>query len=296
MSQPTLPRFLAALGGATGLPRPLRVYFDTAHLQDLQHARTQRVRDFWEAVNTGCVLPVLSFVHVLEIANKRSLATRRQISDAMAPLVTGHRFAWILSGTDLTRREMAALATHRRARRLSETDVFSDLSPTVGPPIAFDVSSFAAFVEGVRIAVPADHFRKTETIASVMKQRRAELASASSRREFSSARARAMRVIQRARMAKGDGKLPIGRIELNIEDAPAMRIREAYFEGCLLSNAKLKANDMEDSWHCAAGVYCDVAFADGGTHARLRDAGWLPDHVRPNCEAPFFLRAVLGRA
>ncbi|MCK6448928.1 MAG: hypothetical protein L6Q99_21240 [Planctomycetes bacterium] len=61
-------------------------------------------------------------------------------------------------------------------------------------------------------------------------------------------------------------QLPLGPVEFNFDVAPAIRIREAFFEGSLLSMARLKANDTEDSWHCASGAYCDVAFVDGGTH------------------------------
>src|SRR5207253_2891540 len=105
--------------------RPTRVYFDTANLQDLaERDPADALRTgFDRLVTEGVLVPVLSFIHVIEIA-KKSDPVRHRIVRFLAPHVDARRVSWVRSGGPLHDMEFHRAVSHEGDGRLAADEVF----------------------------------------------------------------------------------------------------------------------------------------------------------------------------
>jgi hypothetical protein len=121
--QPTLDDLLAEQLIDGPVYRPRRIYFDTAHYQDFSTPGEGSAL-FAECVDRGRLIPVLSQMHLVEIA-KKGLETRRRIASFLAPYADRRRALWVQNASVLQNREWFRAAEFDGNGRLQDQQVFA---------------------------------------------------------------------------------------------------------------------------------------------------------------------------
>jgi hypothetical protein len=266
------------------------VYLDTALWYDLADRRIT-APNFEDAVRRGDIKPVLSFIHLMELAQSEP-SSRNRVTQYIDALNEGGRVIWI--------KTLPVIAEEELKHAFLEYQLI--------PPGQFNVFS-AAFVDTLRTRIPGldrDEARTYDMtrLVSIMHDLR------SFRRHQLFRRSRALWDIvrlqfQRAREGNSSDpweseyiqniwadiprrvQSPAGLFiditpsvrheflrQLRWEELPAIALRVALMNGWSLGSGGARPSDFEDLFHIAPPIaYCDVTFADRRVYAALERGG-----------------------
>lgn len=288
--------------------QPLTLYADMANWIDLADGRVGS-GPLETAIADGRVVPVLSLVHLLELAANANTAGRDRVADYMDSLQAVGPLKWIQHYREVIRREATASFKEAFGGTWESPAVFFDSFHETLPDA--DLETIMTVGEGMprRIAEMVDllpgigEFQKylndcrdypdlTRRIVSIRRARRAE-------KRFTDAEKRswlAESVPHHVDMTLGP--VPVGDdlrkkfAELvDLSKCPAFRASWAFHEGANLDPKGAAKGDIPDLWHLTGVAYCDVAFADKRTVEALRKGGYdkLPQR---NSEFPGWVRSL----
>jgi hypothetical protein len=289
----------------TTLIRPTRVYFDTANLQDLaaeSSASTLRTA-FHRVIDKGVLLPVVSFIHLIEIANKPD-HIRENMLRLLDPIARDRRLLWVRCGGPVLDHEFRRALSHEGNGRLPPADMFSmDIGRVLRAkrtvacagsesPLREMIGTLLDPIVGQAVMkkhrAAVDH--GLAALADFKKRRKL---SAASNPRFSTDHKHAI-ILSRAAASGAMAGLPGSDpgVRLDVSRMPAHEVWIGFEEGAVRGSQAIDDTDMEDRWHLPSAVYADVFFCDKRIYERLRVAGTLPPHARRNSEFPTYLAAL----
>jgi hypothetical protein len=283
-----------------GFARPLRVYFDTANYQSIAgNPSTNSLHEkFDRCVGQGIVVPVLSFLHVIEIATKAA-GHKESLVRLLAPLVDGHRVLWVRGTGDIRRREYRHAAANQGDGVLPGEIAFggrwSDVTErNVGPALLRRAQQpLRALVDAIGASTVERYVAVTRGWVNASAHSRARR----STRPHGIRRYFGAEIVGRA-MSYAPKDLAAYSLMSVVstprwfDRLPALRLSLAYEEGNDNSEVRIEQGDTEDAYHLGSAVYSDIGFIDRRTRARLVAANWCPDHLRLNSEVERFLDIV----
>lgn len=277
----------------SAIARPLRVYFDTANIQDLsKHGPDHTVpRTLVRASRQGLLRTVLSTLHCIEFA-KKPPHLRQQIAGLLEGLIDSQLIGWVRSTEDLCRREWRRVAQNDGDGQLPDSEVFVDdwidaveRGQQSNLPLRRE-RSFAELVEVFAARISSEYLDASRGLtfaAEHQQRRRATLPREAKRYKPVEIASRALSRLPADLIDSGEVSALLGR-PVPVDRMPANRIMIAYEEGNELSGIPRQDTDAEDRYHLGSAVYCDLAFVDKQTHQRLVVAGHCPARIRRNGE------------
>jgi hypothetical protein len=299
-----LAEVLAEFETRAAVARPLRVYFDTANIQDLSDLAQDHAmrRTLVLASQRGVLRTVLSTLHCIEFA-KKPPHLRERITGLLDGLFRGRLIGWVRPTGELRRREWHRVAEHNGDGQLPDSEVFvddwidalergeqSNLQPLRG-------LSFAELLEGFAARLSSEYWAASRglTFAAEHQQgRRAGLRRGAKRYKPVEIASRVLTTLPSDLIDSGKVAAVLGK-PVPYDRMPAHRITIAYEEGNELGSIRRQDTDAEDKYHLGSAVYCDLAFVDKQTHERLVVAGRCPARIRRNGELAELMAWIAAR-
>lgn len=245
------------------------VYLDTANWIDLAEGNSSSA-EFEAAISAGKLEPVLSYIHVLELAKPEQRSWRRVSSyiDCIRSMGTTH---WTLLPDDMKRNEVeAAFARFLRIE-----------PPKVRP---FRTSLIETLPDDPRN--PITNELKTESVQNQVERLRnhrdyCDIYCPERNHVFPELRKNALRdpkdlilyyvpiFLPRSGLFVGEPTRREFAETFDIMSLPAFSMALAYNQGMSQMEGH-RLSDYEDYFHLAGLAYCDVSFADGKTCEALK--------------------------
>lgn len=272
------------------------VYLDTANWYDLIE-RTVARGNFEKAIQSGHIVPVLSYIHIIEFG-KRAAADRRRVTEYLDSLQALGEIRWIKGLPQVTKEE-----------------VENALLASIGMPSSRPNPFAKDFVDSLSVKLPwydAAEAR-TFTIGRIVE----EFSSLPKRDDYERLRREhAVFDIEKLRILKKDSPqntlvdaaecatfylhkhvVTPHNIQITITPdiltnfkktfdlslCPALQTKLRFFEGWSKSTGGELPSMMEDLFHLVALPYCHVTFVDGGTWEALKK-GKSPVMLKPTRE------------
>ena len=273
-----------------GLMKPLTLYADMANWIDLAEERVDS-GPLENAIAGGRVVPVLSLVHLLELAANANTAGRDRVADYMESLRAVGPFKWIQHYREVIRREATACFKAFGDRWESPVvffDSFHETLPDAGPQIIMTVGEGMPrrISEMVDVLPRSEAFRKylddcrdypqfRRRIVSIRRARKAE-------KRFTDTEKRSwLAELVPGHVNMTFGLVPVGddlrkkfAESVDLSRCPAFRASWAFHEGANLDPKGARKGDIPDLWHLTGVAYSDVAFADKRTVEVLRKGAY----------------------
>lgn len=288
--------------------QPLTFYADMANWIDLAEGKVDS-GPLEDAIADARIVPVLSLIHLLELAANANTAGRKRVTGYMDSLQAVGSFKWIQHYREVIRREATACFKETFGGRWESPvaffDSFHETLPDADPETIMTVG------EGMprTISEMVDFLPR---IGEFQKYRDDCL-------DYPDLRQRIVR-IRRARGAKKRftdaekgswlaesvpdhvdmtlGPVPVGddlrkrfAESVDLSKCPAFRATWAFHEGANLDPKGARKSDIPDLWHLTGVAYCDVAFADKGTVEVLRKGAYDKLPLR-NSDFPGWVRSL----
>ncbi len=271
-----------------GQMQPLTFYADTANWIDLAEGSVDS-GPLRNAIADARIVPVLSLVHLLELAANANTAGRDRVADYMDSLQGP--FKWIKHYRDVIRQEATACFKEMFGGRwefpVAFFDSFHETLPDADPEIIMTVGEDMPrrISEMVDALLEIEEFQKYLDDCRHYPDLRQRIAMTRSAR---AAKKRFTEAEKRSWLAESlpdhvDMALvvPIGddlRREfaesVDLTKCPAFRANWAFHEGANLDPKSARKSDIPDLWHLTGVAYCNVAFADKGTVEALRKGAY----------------------
>ncbi len=288
--------------------QPLTLYADMANWIDLAEGGVDS-GPIENAIAGERVVPVLSLVHLLELAANANTASRDRVADYMDSLQAVGPFKWIQHYREVIRREATACFKAAFGGRWESPVVFFDsfheTLPDADPEIIMTVGEGMPrrISEMVDVLPMIGEFQKyrddclgyPDLRQRIVTTRRARGA----KKRFTDTEKRiwlAESVPDHVDMTLGP--VPVGddlrkgfAESVDLAKCPAFRANWAFHEGANLDPKGARTSDIPDLWHLTGVAYCDVAFADKGTVEVLRKGAYdkLPQR---NSEFPGWVQSL----
>jgi hypothetical protein len=299
-----LAEVLAELETCSAVARPLRVYFDTANIQDLSELAVDHAmrRTLVLASQQGVLRTVLSTLHCIEFA-KKPPHLRQRIAGLLEGLISSRLIGWVRPTGELRRREWHRVAEHDGDGQLPDSEVFVDDWVDAlergerSNLLLLRERSFAELVEGFAARLSSEYWVASRglTFAAEHQQgRRAGLPREAKRYKPVEIASRVLTTLPSDLIDSGKVAAVLGK-PVPYDRMPAHRITVAYEEGNELGSMGRQDTDAEDKYHLGSAVYCDLAFVDRQTHERLVVAGHCPARIRRNGELAELMAWIAAR-
>ena len=242
------------------------VYLDTANWIDLANRNSSSV-EFERAVCSGRLRPVLSFVHLLEIAKQRHEGWRNvaKYIDLIRSKGTTH---WALLRDDIERAEAEAaftrfLGTEPPRIRPFRDSLVETLPDDPRDPITDDLRN-----ESVENQV--ERLQNHPLYLNEYLPERNDVFP--NRRRVGTLRKPEERILDYVPTSLPISGIYVGGTvrrefadQVDFSNLPAFSMAVAYNQGWVSQSQDAKPSDFEDLFHLAGLAYCDVSFADTGT-------------------------------
>ena len=283
----------------------ITAYLDTANWYDLAEGRVAAEK-FALAVKNGSVIPVLSFIHLMEFVGRRK-QYRDKVTSYLDHINGDGTIKWIKVHPAIAQAELRNAFLKHNGLTGEPISVFADslvdvLTPQIPGLDKVDARTYsvAKIVETLSSRQELQRhksLRETNPVANIARLRGPKRQMKLPLREVNYVQnsvADMPRVIVTPARITLD-VTPSKRSELlnhlTWSDCPAIALRVAAMDGWSLTTGGNAPSDVEDIFHLAALAYCDVVFADGRTCAVLSrgKAFKLP---RPNSEFPRWLNSL----
>ena len=242
------------------------VYLDTANWIDLAKANCSSV-EFEEAVSSGRLQPVLSFVHLLELAKQKKEGWRRvaRYIDFVRGIGTTN---WALLREDIEKAEIQAAYSRFFRIRPRKIWPFRDSLVETLPDDPREPITDELRNESVESQV--EHLRDHPVYLEEYLPERSD-AFPKLRRD-GKLREPEERILDYVWTSLPGSGLFVGESprrefaeKVDITSLPAFSMAVAYNKGWVSQPQEAKASDFEDLFHLAGLAYCDISFADAGT-------------------------------
>ena len=265
-------------------PQPLTLHMDVANWIELADRREDS-GPLDKAIADGRIVPVLSLVHLLELAVNEEKIGRNRVADYIDAVST---VKWIKSYSHLVQREATACFKEINGGRWDPPlELFDSFHQTLDDAV---LGKLMIVGDGVprRTAEILDYvaandefpklrddcLRYRDTIHRVERIRRVRGA----KRRFT----KDEKCHWLAESLPDQVEMALGRVavtddlrkrferKVDLAKCPAFRASWAFHEGANLDPKRAHKNDLLDSLHLTGVAYCDVAFADKATVETLR--------------------------
>ena len=249
----------------------LTVYLDTANWIDLANRNSSSV-EFERAICSGRLRPVLSFVHLLEIAKQRHEGWRNvaKYIDLIRSKGTTH---WALLRDDIERSEVEAafvrfLGIEPPRIRPFRDSLVETLPDDPRDPITDDLRNESVENQIERLQ---DHPVYLEEYLPERRDTYPQL------RRNATLREPIKRILDYVPASLPGLGLFLGESfrrkfveEVDIHSLPAFSMAIAYNKGWVSQPQEARDSDFEDLFHLAGLAYSDIRFADAGTCETLK--------------------------
>ena len=271
--------------------QPLTFYADMANWIDLAEGGVDSI-PLENAIADARVVPVLSLVHLLELAANANAAGRERVADYMDSLQAVGSFKWIQHYREVIRQEATACFKETFGGRWESPVAFfasfHETLPDADPEIIMTVGEGMprTISEMVDVVPRIGEFQKyrddcldypnsRKRIVRIRRARRAK-------KRFTDAEKRswlAESVPDHVDMTLGpvlvgDDLRKKFAESADLTKCPAFRADWAFHEGANLDPTGARTSDIPDLWHLTGVAYCDVAFADKATVEKLRKGAY----------------------
>ena len=273
-----------------GQMQPLTLYADMANWIDLAEGGVDS-GPLKNAIASERVVPVLSLVHLLELAANANTAGRGRVADYMDSLQEAGPFKWIQHHREVIRREATACFKEAFGGRWESPvvyfDSFHETLPDADPDhhdsrrrrMPRRISEMVGFLPRI------GEFQKYLDDCRGYRDLRHRIARTRSARgaqkRFTDAEKRSWlaeslpdHVDMALAVAVGDDLRQKFAESVDLTKCPAFRANWAFHEGANLDPKGAGKGDIPDLWHLTGVAYCDVAFADKRTVEVLRKGAY----------------------
>ncbi|MCY3545397.1 MAG: hypothetical protein OXH49_00815 [Gemmatimonadetes bacterium] len=286
---------------------PHTFYGDMANWIDLAEGRVDS-GPLEDAIADARIIPVLSLIHLLELAANANTAGRERVADYMDALQAAGPFKWIKHYHEVIRQEATACFKEMFGGRwevpVAFFDSFHEALPDADPEIIMTVGEGMPrrISEMVDAMLQIEEFQKylddcrnypdlRQRIARTRSTRGAKKRFTDSEKRSWLAELLPDHVDMALLVPIGDDLKRKFAESVDLTKCPAFRANWAFHEGANLDPKRARKGDIPDLWHLTGAAYCDVAFADKGTVEVLRKGAYdkLP---RRNSAFPGWVRSL----
>lgn len=269
---------------------PLTVYLDTALWYDLADGNVP-AKPFESAIHKEIILPVFSFIHLIEFA-QCEVTSRNRVTSYIDSLVPPGRARWIKTLPVVAEEELIKSFLTFQGMTPGPINVFADslvdtLKSTVqgldrAEARTYDMTSLVAIMNGIPQFRRHQRFRATRALWDIVQLQFQRAREGRSTDPFHSEYVQNTLADMPRRIVTPAGLLidvtPALRgdfiRQLRWDEIPAITLRIALMNGWSLGLGGAKASDFEDLFHIATAIaYCDVAFSDRRVYAALQKGG-----------------------
>ena len=246
-----------------------KVYLDTANWIDLAERNYGDV-EFEQAVSAGKVVPILSYIHLLELARQQE-DSWRGVSKYIDRVRSMGKTLWTQLRPAIEQAEVAAAFVRFCGGKPPKIQPFRDslvetLPDLPNEPVTEDLKSESVESQVERVS---RHQAYSRDYLNARDLEFAELR----RCELSEPRKRVLLYVPECLPASGIfvGGETRGEFaeKVDIMELPAFSMSAAYNQGISQMQSS-QSSDFEDNLHLAGMAYCDVSFADRRTCEALK--------------------------
>ena len=269
---------------------PLKAYLDTANWYDLADGRIHAPA-FEEAVKSGRVIPVLSFIHPMEFAVSKE-KTHQNVINYIECIRRTKNCCWIKTLPMVAALELRQQLLESHGITPQPLSVFTDtfvdtLNQTVrgldrAAARTYDLPTIVSMLINTSAFRRYRKLRSTDALSDLFDSQVRRAQSGLSIHPFSSEYLRTVLTDMPSSVTTDAGLIidvtPQCREELlhslQWEKIPAISLRLAMTNGWSRAHVKREASDFGDLFHIAPPLaYCDVTFADKRTTDALKKGG-----------------------